>query len=194
MTPIRPALDLAAGADLLRRRPDALPASAPASQAYVEIGARLMPIVLETQKVTLAGFRILDPRGIVIAGRNEMGQSLAHIEEVATALQGQYRAALRIRVPDKPPPSIYSISRGVGVHVFSAMPVIVNNHVAGVIYTSRTPSNIFDHLYQERAKFVLAGLAAGFGPIAIGPRFSRTLPLPMREPIHRPPQIGRGRP
>src|SRR5215218_8441940 len=30
MTPIRPALDLAAGADLLRRRPDALPAAAPA--------------------------------------------------------------------------------------------------------------------------------------------------------------------
>src|SRR5918995_5788085 len=47
MTPIRPALDLAAGADLLRRRPDALPASAPASQPYIEIGARLMPIIRE---------------------------------------------------------------------------------------------------------------------------------------------------
>ena len=55
MTPIRPALDLAAGGDLLRRRPDALPASAPASQAYIEIGARLMPIILETQKVTWPG-------------------------------------------------------------------------------------------------------------------------------------------
>ena len=33
MTPIRPALDLAAGADLLRRRPDALPAGAPAGRA-----------------------------------------------------------------------------------------------------------------------------------------------------------------
>ena len=42
-----------------------------------EIGKRLMPIVLDTQKVTLAGFRILDPRGVVIAGRDEIGQSLA---------------------------------------------------------------------------------------------------------------------
>src|SRR4051812_50229262 len=116
------------------------------------------------------------------------------MEEVPRALRGQYGAVWQIRNPNNPPPPIYSISRGLGVHVFSAMPVIVNNHVAGVIYTTRTPSNIFDHLYQERAKFVLAGLAAGFGPIAIGPRFSRTLPLPMREPIHRPPQIGRGRP
>ena len=127
-----------------------------------------MPIILDTQKVTLAGFRILDPHGVVIAGRDEVGQSLAHIEEVADALQGQYRAALRIRMPDKPPPPIYSISRGVGVHVFSAMPVIVNNRVAGVIYTSRTPSNIFDHLYQERGKFMLAGLAVIFATIIIG--------------------------
>src|SRR6267154_2186188 len=70
-------------------RPDPLPANAPADQAYLDIGARLMPIILETQKVTLAGFRILDPHGIVVAGRQEVGQSLAHIEEVAAALKGQ---------------------------------------------------------------------------------------------------------
>lgn len=192
MTPIRPALDLAAGGDLLRRRPNALPANEPAPAAYVEIGARLMPIILETQKVTLAGFRILDLHGVVIAGRDELGQSLAHIEEVATALQGRYRAVLRIRKPDKPPPPIYSISRGVGVHVFSAMPVVVNNRVAGVIYTSRTPSNIFDHLYQERGKFILAGLAVAFATIVIGLVFSRTITRPMRELVDRAERIGRG--
>src|SRR3954454_17004003 len=45
LTPIRPALDLAAGGDLLRRRPNALPATTPVSPAYVEIGARPMPII-----------------------------------------------------------------------------------------------------------------------------------------------------
>jgi two-component system, OmpR family, sensor histidine kinase CreC len=192
MTPIRPALDLAAGADLLRRRPDALPANVPASPAYTEIGARLLPIIMETQKVTLAGFRILDPHGVVIAGRDEVGQSLAHIEEVATAMQGQYRAVLRIRKPDKPPPPIYSISRGVGVHVFSAMPVVVNNHVAGVIYTSRTPSNIFDHFYQERRKFILAALTVVLATILIGLVFSRTITRPMRELVDRAARISRG--
>jgi len=192
LTPIRPALDLAAGGDLLRRRPNALPADMPASQAYIEIGTRLMPIILETQKVTLAGFRILDPRGVVIAGRDEIGQSLAHIEEVATALHGLYRAALRIRKPDKPPPPIYSISRGVGVHVFSAMPVVVNNRVAGVVYTSRTPSNIFDHLYQERGKFILAGLMVVVATIIIGLVFSRTITRPMRELVDRAARISRG--
>ena len=192
LTPIRPALDLAAGGDLLRRRPDALPADAPASPAYAEIGTRLMPIILDTQKVTLAGFRILDSRGVVIAGRAEVGQSLAHIEEIATALGGQYRAVLRIRKPDKPPPPIYSISRGVGVHVFSAMPVIVNNRVAGVVYTSRTPSNIFEHLYQERGKFILAALAVVFATIVIGLVFSRTITRPMRELVERAARISRG--
>ncbi len=191
VTPIRPALDLA-GNDLLMRRPDARPAVTPADPLYLEIGASLMPIVLETQKVTLAGFRILDPNGVVIAGRQEMGESLAHIEEVSAALKGQYHAALRIRRPDKTPPPIYSISRGVGVHVFSAMPVLVNNHVAGVIYTSRTPSNIFEHLYQERGKFILAGLAVIAGTVIIGLVFSRTITRPMHELVGRVERIGRG--
>lgn len=191
VTPIRPELDLA-GNDLLRRRPDALPAPKPADPAHIAIGARLMPLVLETQKVTLAGFRILDPQGVVIAGRQEVGQSLAHIEEVAAALRGQYSAALRIRIPDKPPPPIYSISRGVGVHVFSAMPVIVNDRVAGVIYASRTPSNIFEHLYRERGKFLLAAIVVVLATIAIGLVFSRTVTRPMRELVDRAVQIGRG--
>jgi signal transduction histidine kinase len=191
MTPIRPTLDLT-GNDLLMRRPDARPASRPADPAFVEIGQRLMPIVLDTQKVTLAGFRILDPQGVVIAGRAEMGQSLAHIEEVAAALKGQYHAALRIRKPDKTPPPIYSFSRGVGVHVFSAMPVIVDNHVAGVIYTSRTPSNIFDHLYQERGKFLLAALTVIGATVIIGLVFSRTITRPMHELVGRAGRIARG--
>jgi two-component system, OmpR family, sensor histidine kinase CreC len=189
--PIKPALDLVSD-QLLRRRPDARPAAAPADAAYVEIGTKLWPIVMETQKVTLAGFRVLDPHGVVIAGRDEVGQSLAHIEEVATALGGQYRAVLRTRVPDKPPPPIYSFSRGLGVHVFSAMPVIVDNRVAGVIYTSRTPSNIFQHFYQERIKFVLAALAVILATVVIGLIFSRTITRPMYELIGRAERIGRG--
>ena len=120
--------------------------------------------------------------------------AVADRSRIGAALQGQYSAALRTRVPDKPPPPIYSISRGVGVHVFSAMPVIVDNHVAGVIYTSRTPSNIFEHLYQERGKFILAGLVVVLATIAIGLVFSRTITRPMRELIDRAARIGKRRP
>ena len=193
VTPIRPLLDLL-GNDLFVRRPDAREAIRPADPAYIAIGERLWPVVRETQKVTLAGFRILDPHGVVIAGRDEMGKSLAHIEEVATALTGKYGAALRIRIPDKSPPPIYSISRGVGVHVFSAMPVIVNDHVAGVIYTSRTPRNIFEHLYQERGKFIAAGSAIILTTLLVGLIVARTITRPMRDLVDRAGRIGRNDP
>lgn len=193
VTPIRPLLDLLAN-DLFVRRPDAREAVRPADPAYVAIGARLLPIIRETQKVTLAGYRVLDPQGVVIAGRDEMGKSLSHIDEVAAALTGRYSAALRIRIPDKAPPPIYSISRGVGVHVFSAMPVIVNDHVAGVIYTSRTPRNIFEHLYVERGKFIAAGSTIILTTLLVGLIVARTITRPMRELVDRAGRIGRNDP
>ena len=189
--PIRPALDLA-GNDLLVRRPDARRAEVAPDPAYLEIGARLLPVMMQTQKVTLAGFRILDPHGVVIAGQRETGMSLAHIKEVAAALQGRYQGVLRVRISSQPPPPIYSISRGTGLRVFSAMPVIVDNHVAGVIYASRTPSNIFRHLYEEKGKFILAGIAVLIVTLIIGLIFSRTITRPMHELIQRIAEIKQG--
>ncbi|TGT59764.1 two-component sensor histidine kinase, partial [bacterium M00.F.Ca.ET.159.01.1.1] len=71
--PIEPQLDLASD-DVMPSRPVALPATA--DPAFAAIGARLDGILDETQKTTLAGFRLLDPHGVVIAGGGEVGQSL----------------------------------------------------------------------------------------------------------------------
>jgi hypothetical protein len=120
----------------------------------------MMPDLVATQNVTLAGFRLLDPNGIVIAGREEVGLSLAHLEEVAEALQGRFRGALRVRISKHDQPSLYSMSRGTGMRVFTAMPVIARDQVAGVIYASRTPSNVFKYLYEQRAKLSRNGEAA----------------------------------
>ena len=61
-----------------------------------------------------------------------------------------------------------------------------------MIYTSRTPSNIFEHLYLERGKFLLAGLTVLLATIAIGLVFSRTITRPMRELVDRAARIGKG--
>jgi two-component system sensor histidine kinase CreC len=74
------------------------------------------------------------------------------------------------------------------------MPVIVDNHVAGVIYASRTPSNIFRHIYEERGKFILAGIAVLGVTLIIGLIFSRTITRPMHELIQRIGEIRRGAP
>ncbi|MBN9459499.1 MAG: HAMP domain-containing histidine kinase [Bosea sp.] len=190
-TPILPSLDLARG-DLLGRRPDAMPALQPANPVFKLAGERLFPLLERTQSITLTGFRLLDPDGVVIAGRAEVGLSLAHIEEVREAVQGRFKAVLRQRVSKNPPPPLYSLSRGTSIRVFTAMPIIVRGHVAGVLYASRTPSNVFRHLYEERGKVALAGASVALLTILIGLAFHRAITRPVHELIARTTAIGQG--
>jgi signal transduction histidine kinase len=189
--PIAPALELARER-VLPSRPAARTPSAPADPAFAALGARMMPDLVATQKVTLAGFRLLDPNGIVIAGRDEVGQSLADLDEVAEALQGRFGRALRARISKHDAPPLYSISRGTDVRVFTAMPVIVRDQVAGVVYASRTPSNVFKYLYEHRGKVTLAILSMIVPTLLIGLLFYRTITGPMRELIERTYLVGQG--
>jgi signal transduction histidine kinase len=187
--PVEPRLDLAVDA-VLGRRPDAAPATT--DPRFAAIGASLAGIIDETRNVTLAGFRLLDPSGVVIAGRQEVGQSLAHVEEAREALAGRYASALRLRVSDQPAPPLYSVSRGTRVRVFVAMPVDVQGKVAGVVYLSRTPSNIVKHLYGERGKVALAAIAILGGTLLIAALFLRTVSRPIYELIERTRRIAGG--
>lgn len=187
--PIEPSLDLASDR-VLATRPAATAATV--DPAFTAIGARLSGILAETQKTTLAGFRLLDPKGVVIAGREEIGLSLGAIGEVRAALAGRYASALRQRVPNQPSPSLYSVSRGTRVRVFVAMPVAVDGKVAGVVYLSRTPNNIVKHLYGERGKVVLAAIAILGGTLLIGLIFLRTVSRPIYALMERTKRIAAG--
>ncbi|MGO4834825.1 histidine kinase dimerization/phospho-acceptor domain-containing protein, partial [Rhizobiaceae sp. 2RAB30] len=187
--PIEPRLDLAVDT-VLERRPDAVPAAA--NPRFAAIGAGLTGIIDETRNITLAGFRLLDPSGVVVAGRQEVGQSLAHVEEVREALAGRYASAMRLRVSDQPAQPLYSVSRGTKVRIFVAMPVEVSGKVAGVVYLSRTPNNIVKHLYGERGKVALAAIAILGGTLLIAALFLRTVSRPIYELIERTRRIGSG--
>ncbi len=189
--PILPTLDLTSD-DLRPSRPPASPAAAPVDPVYQTLGARMAPVLVETQRVTLAGFRLLDPRGDVIAGREELGLSLANVEEVAGALRGNFRSMMRLRNSEPKPPPLYSFSRGTGVRIFTAMPVVVRGRVAAVIYASRTPSNVFDDIYEERNKAALAALSIAALTLLIGFAFHRTISGPMRELLARTSAIAAG--
>ncbi|TIM04621.1 MAG: HAMP domain-containing protein [Mesorhizobium sp.] len=187
--PIEPRLDLASDR-VLATRPAATAATV--DPAFTAIGARLSGILAETQKTTLAGFRLLDPKGVVIAGREEVGLSLGAVGEVRAALAGRYASALRQRVPNQPSPSLYSVSRGTRVRVFVAMPVAVDGKVAGVVYLSRTPNNIVKHLYGERGKVVLAAIAILGGTLLIGLIFLCTVSRPIYALMERTKRIAAG--
>ena len=189
--PIWPALELA-NESVLPPRPRARTPSAPADPAFAALGARMMPDLVATQNVTLAGFRLLDPNGVVIAGREEVGMSLADLEEVGEALQGRFSGVLRVRISKHDQPSLYSISRGTGMRIFTAMPVIVRDQVAGVVYASRTPSNVFKYLYERRRRLMLAMLSMIVPTLLIGFLFHRTITEPMRELVERTNLVGKG--
>ena len=188
-TPIEPSLDLA-GSKILGPRPDGRPPTSPPDAALLDIGHRLQPILADAQKVTLAGFRLLDPQGVVIAGGNEIGLSFAPAEEVAQALNGHYSSVLRLRRRNLPAPPLYSITRGTSVRVFAAMPVMIDGAVAGVVYASRTPSNILKNLKAERHRVAAALAAVVGGTLIVGFLFWRTITRPMHQLIRHMQAIG----
>ena len=194
-TPIEPQLDFSKQKILPRRPAGIMPDSTALTSRQKKAwrgGQRMQKILFNSQRVTLAGMRILDATGIVVAGRSELKQSFAHVFEVKQALKGKYVSVLRERVSDEPPPSIASISRGTGVRVFTAFPIINQGTVYGVVYLSRTPQNILKHLYSIKEKvflilmllFVLTGLIVMF----ISSRLSR----PIRELIEQTQKVTRG--
>lgn len=152
--PVKPQLDLARYR--IRSRPaDPAVTELQADKIAQEAGAKLTPVLLDAQRTNLAGVRILDAQGIVTGGRDDIGKSLAHVSEVRQALQGRYASAIRERTIRRPQPALASISRGTGVRVFVAYPITSGDRLFGVIFLSRTPSSILEHLYSQKEKVAL---------------------------------------
>lgn len=191
LAPIPPRLDLAVD-DVLPLRPEAALVVGNAGSALADLGRRLAPELATISAATLAGFRILDADGVVVAGGNEVGRSLAALPEVAGALAGEYRSLLRQRSSDRPVPALDSISRGADIRVFVALPVALQGRVAAVVYASRTPANVLKQLYQERNKVVLALLSVLAATLVIGIVFHRTINRPVQALIARTQAIAGG--
>ncbi len=177
---------------VLAPRPEAQVPNTAADPAFLAVGAKLTTDLVEAQQVTLTGFRLLDPNGVVIAGREEIGQSLAQIEEVHDALQGRFRSVLRRRLLNHERPPLDSISRGADIRVFVAMPVVLHDHVAGVIYLSRTPPDLLKELYSERRAIAAAALLSVLVTSLIGYVFHRAIMHPIGTLIARTKAIGKG--
>lgn len=189
--PIEASLDLASD-DVFGLRPGPTTAETASLPVFRRAGAALTDIMAETQETTLAGFRLLDPLGTVIGGSDEIGLSLAGIPEVARALSGRYASVMRVRVLNREPPPVYSMSRGTSIRVFVAMPAVMDGRVAGVFYLSRTPNNVVKHLYGERGKVMLTAGAVLLTTLLIGWVFVRTISRPMYELIDRTRRIAAG--
>lgn len=194
--PVFPSLDLSKSGAVLPPRPNArLSTSYNQTAGYPlaqQAGKSMQRILKNTQRVMLSGMHILDANGIVVAGANNLNRSLAHVIEVKQALKGQYASVIRQRISDEPPPSVASLSRGTGIRVFTAFPIMDQGTVYGVVYLSRTPPNILKHLYSIKEKVVLLLLVLLGLTSLIVMFISSRLSRPIRELIEQTQKVTRG--
>lgn len=180
-TVLQPQLDFA-DTEILPRAPDAAVTERRPEPVAIQVAGVLSSVVGEVRRMTLAGVRVVDSAGIVVASTGgELGLSLAGQAEVAHALKGAPIAVLRERVTQSPDQGWESISRNTDVRVFVAVPAIAEGHVLGAVLVSRTPRNIVQTLYGKR--YALLGLAAVLvaSVIALAWFAGRTIVRPTRQ-------------
>lgn len=145
-----PALDLSIDA-ILPPPPDPISSTVPADPAALKAGANLTPVLTEAQRMTLSGMRVMDRHGMVVASTGEaVGTMLTGQEEVRRALLGEPVSVIRSRAKGSGPGYVPALDLGSTVRVFTAMPVLDDNRVIGVILVSRTPESIAEALYGKR--------------------------------------------
>jgi signal transduction histidine kinase len=161
---------------------DAAVTAATPHPAALAAGRELNAILRETQKITLAGIRVTDPAGVIVATTGEeLGRSVAHHEEVQRALTGEYVSMMRWRGRNPPiTPPLDSISRGTRIRVFVAVPILHDERVIGSVLLARTPGNIRQALYGKRRELTRGGLALLAVVIGIALLASFTIARPVR--------------
>ncbi|MFP2961957.1 sensor histidine kinase [Myxococcus sp. 1LA] len=144
-------------------RPSRVPAE-PLSQAA---GQQLTPLLEQVRAATLAGIRVVDTEGVVVASSSPslLGTTLADRTEVQRALRGEPVSVLRRRVADPEDTPLASLSRDTGIRVSVALPVLDGERVWGAVVLTRTPMTFAKATYADRwnltaTGFVLLGVVA----------------------------------
>ncbi|MFN7143970.1 MAG: sensor histidine kinase [Myxococcota bacterium] len=152
------------------------------SQRMTDTGRPLAGLDLDTSLIhaksaTLAGFRVTDTSGRVIAssaGAAAPAEDISRDPEVVTALAGATGTAVKprpgSRVGSERSTGLAGPSRHADVRVFVAVPVVHAGNVVGAVVLSRTPREEFQAFYQMAPRLsagVLLALAGTIG-LAIG--------------------------
>ncbi|MFU8803840.1 MAG: ATP-binding protein [Bradymonadaceae bacterium] len=124
------------------------------------VGARHEAMLLDAQKVTLSGMRIMDTRGNVVASTSpsERHMSVFHHAEVQRALDGEVAKILRRRRVIPEAPTMTGLSRDASLRIFIAIPVVLDGRVVGAVAAWRTPISLLKGIYDNR--LIFGGLLA----------------------------------
>lgn len=177
--PIEPVLDLAYGVE--PPQATTFPARTTSDSPAIRAGARVAPLLERAQAFNLAGVRLLDAEGCVVAtSRSDAGACMQALPEVKQALAGAYAAVARERVSDEPLPSVGDVRRRGSVRVFTALPIFHEGRVIGVVRASRTSVDALTSLWANRRGLLFVGGLAVAAALLVSVGLAAWIVRPLR--------------
>lgn len=159
------------------------------------VGRELEPVLRDAQVTTLAGMRVVDYRGVIVATTgSDVGQSLLNHEEAQRALAGEYVSLMRRRSSQAPPPPLDSISRGARIRVAVAVPILHHGRVLGAVTLLRTPANIQQAIRGKRRQLLWGGAGLLAIVMSLSLFTAVTIGRPVRALIGQARRAARGEP
>lgn len=175
-------------------RPDSEEPHIQASPLFISAGKQISPLLKRIQKTTLAGLRVLDSNGIVIASsRGELGKSFANLNEVRRALKGESVSILRHRSSEQRVYTLLSTSRDTGLRVFVCLPIIIETKVVGAVLLSRTPKSVKKMLYDKKGNVIAAAAVLLLIVLLLTVLTSLTITRPLKELIRQSKNVAAGK-
>lgn len=157
-------------------------------------GLHILPVLKDSQRVTLSGIKILDYQGIVTAGQEERDLSFAETLEFQKAKTGVPISLMRQRKMPLMPAGLNSKSRNANINVFVALPITLDNRFIGVVWVNRTPTEIWQTLYRKRNEVFWMALGLVVFTLSISALTSFTITRPIRNLIQKTRLISEGSP
>ena len=156
-------------------------------------GVELTPLLKEVQLTNLAGIRVLDHNGAVVAttGKlDEIGKSYSHFGEVQEAMRGAVSKKLRAR--DNKTHPLDSMSRGNVLRLWIAIPITLGERVVGVVLLNRTPVSLRKALYEQKNALLIVASAILGVVLLFSILTSLNITRPLRDLIRQTDRVARG--
>lgn len=153
-----------------------------ADEYALRVGKLIQPILAQAQVTTLAGLRVVDYNGVVVASTGQdIGHFLGETVEMRHALNGSGASVLRQRELEEPKPAYSSISRGAKLRVHVTTPVLIGTQVVGAVQAVRTPRTLGAAIYTNRRLLSIAALALLAMSLAAGLITSYAIVRPIKQ-------------
>ena len=153
----------------------------PPGEVLTAMGDELSGLLASVKDRTLAGFRVVDSEGVVVAASNgALGGSLADEVEVVDAIRNGASAVwTRDRVPARAA-ALSSASRRAPVRMFVAEPIVVQGAVVGAVVVSRTPREELQAFWHMAPQLVASVFIALLGVVGLAVASGRALSRSLR--------------